>query len=273
MTSDSEKNFSLAPFLLAALQVLLVAATVYVFISGKYAPPAPITSVGVEIDHQYDMTLVVVAIAFISSQLGLAWVILRYRDHGQKVLFSRGNNTLEALWTTITAVVFVGLGLAGGRAWANSRNLPETPDMIRIEVTEAQFAFNFRYAGPDGKFGRIDPKQVDASLGNPLGLDPSDPAGADDIVVPTLTLPVDHEVELLLRSQDVIHSFFVRELRLQQDAVPGLIVPLRFKADKIGRYEVVCTQLCGLGHSNMHTYLSVVSEADFAAFLKSGGGN
>jgi cytochrome c oxidase subunit 2 len=268
---NNGKKISLAPFLLAGLQVLLVAATTYVFLSGKYAPPAPITAVGVAIDHQYDMTLAVVAVAFISSQLGLAFVVLRYRDHGQKVLFSRGNNTLEALWTSITAVVFVGLGLLGGRAWANSRDLPATPDLVTIEVTEAQFAFDFRYPGPDGKFGRIDPKQVDASLGNPLGLDSNDPASADDIVVPTLTIPVDREVELLFRSQDVIHNFFVRELRLQQDAVPGLIVPIRFKAEKIGHYEVVCTQLCGLGHSNMHTYLDVVSSTDFAAFLKNGG--
>ena len=87
--------------------------------------------------------------------------------------------------------------------------------------------------------------------------------------MPTLTVPVNRQVELLIRSQDVIHNFFVRELRLQQDAVPGMVIPIHFTAEKIGRYEVVCTQLCGLGHSRMHTYLDVVSDADYDAFLKS----
>ena len=262
---------SVAPFLFSALQLLMVLATVYVFLSKKFAPPAAITAAGVAIDHQYNMTLAVTATVFILSQLGLGFVVLRYRDHGQKVEFSHGNNTLEYLWTSVTAILFVGLGLLGGKAWANGRIVPVKPGAIRIEVTEDQFVFNFRYPGPDGKFGRLDPKQINASLGNPIGIDASDPAGADDLVVPTLTVPVNQEVELLIRSEDVIHSFFVRELRLQQDAVPGLVVPVHFTADKIGQYEIVCTQLCGLGHSNMHSYLNVVSADDYAAFLKNGG--
>lgn len=249
----------------------MVLTTVGVFVSKKYSPPPAITAAGRAIDHQYDMTLVVAGVAFILSQLGLAYVVLRYRDHGQRVQFFRGSNKLEILWTSITAICFVGLGLLGGHAWADGRITAPSADPIRIEVTESQFVFNFRYPGPDGKFGRLDPKQVNSSFGNLIGVDASDPAGADDLVVPTLTIPVNHEVELLIRGQDVIHSFFVRELRLQQDALPGLVVPLHFTADKIGKYEIVCTQLCGLGHSNMHSYLNVVSEEDYAAFLKNGG--
>jgi cytochrome c oxidase subunit 2 len=79
---------------------------------------------------------------------------------------------------------------------------------------------------------------------------------------------MNHEVNLLIRSQDVIHNFYVRELRIQQDAMPGMVVPLHFTANAIGQYEVVCTQLCGLGHSRMHSYLNVVSDADYEAFLK-----
>jgi cytochrome c oxidase subunit 2 len=257
--------------LFSALLILLVVATVSVFVSGKYAPPAAITAAGRAIDHQYDLTLTITAVVFVLSQLGLAFVVFRYQDHGQEVEFSRGNTTLQLLWTSLTAILFVGLGLLGEKAWANGRMFTSSPDAVRIEVTENQFVFNFRYPGPDGKFGRLDPRQISASLGNPLGLDSADPAGNDDIVVPTLTVPVNQEIELFLRSQDVIHSFFVRELRLQQDAVPGLVVPLRFKAEKLGHYEIVCTQLCGLGHSNMHSYMDVVSQADFDAFLKNGG--
>ena len=254
---------------LSLIIVVLVAVTVYVFASEFVLPrPAPITSVGAEIDHQYDLTLAVTGTVFMLSQLGLAFAILQFRDHGQKAHFTRGNNTLEAIWTTATIVLFLGLGLMGHKAWAEVRFTAAEPNAIQVEVTDNQFVFNFRYPGPDGKFGRLDPKQISASTGNPLGIDPNDPAGKDDIVVPTLTVPVNHEVNLLIRSQDVIHNFYVRELRIQQDAMPGMVIPLHFTANTIGQYEVVCTQLCGLGHSRMHSYLNVVSDADYDAFLK-----
>jgi cytochrome c oxidase subunit II len=256
------------PAVLSLLLVILVAVTVYYFASGMYAPPPAITAVGAAIDHQYDLTLTVVATVFILSQLGLAFAIFRFRDHGQKAHFTRGNNTMEVIWTAATIILFVGLGLMGRKAWAEVRFTDAAPDAIPVEVTENQFVFNFRYPGPDGKFGRLNPRLISASTGNPLGIDSSDPASKDDIVVPTLTVPVNHEVQLLIRSQDVIHNFYVRELRLQQDATPGMVVPLHFTANTIGKYEIVCTQLCGLGHSRMHSYLNVVSDADYAAFLK-----
>jgi cytochrome c oxidase subunit 2 len=254
--------------LLALLIVLLVGWTVYTFGAGKYQPPAPITQIGQEIDVQYQRTLWVTGIVFVLSQLGLAWAIFRFRDRGQRATFSRGNNTLEAVWTTATIVLFLGLGVMARHAWAATHFVEADSDAIRVEVTGNQFVWNFRYAGPDGKFGRLDNAKVSSSSGNPLGLDAKDTAGKDDIVVPTLTVPVDHQVELLLRSQDVIHSFFVRELRLKQDAVPGMVIPIHFTATQIGRYEIVCTQLCGLGHYRMRSFLDVVSDADYQKFLK-----
>jgi cytochrome c oxidase subunit II len=86
--------------------------------------------------------------------------------------------------------------------------------------------------------------------------------------VPSLTVPVNRPVELLLRSQDVVHNFFVRELRLQQDAVPGMVIPLHFTAIRIGHYEIVCTQLCGLGHYRMRSFLNVLSAPDYQNFLR-----
>jgi cytochrome c oxidase subunit 2 len=255
--------------MLALLIVILVVVTVYVFAAELYPVPAPITSVGKAVDHQYDLTLYVTGTVFILSQLGLAFAVFRFRDHGQKAHFTRGSNTLEALWTSATIILFIGLGLMGRKAWADVRFAEPAANAIQVEVTENQFVFNFRYPGPDGKFGKLDPKQISASTGNPVGVDSNDAAGKDDIVVPTLTVPVNHQVELLLRSQDVIHNFFVRELRLQQDAVPGMVIPIHFTANQIGQYEIVCTQLCGLGHSRMHSYLNVVSDSDYDAFLKS----
>jgi cytochrome c oxidase subunit 2 len=256
------------PAILALLIVIMVAATVYVFAANLYPAPPPITSLGLLVDHQYDRTLYLCAVVFILSQLGLAYAIFRFRDRGQRAKFSHGNNTMELVWTTATIILFLGLGFLGRRAWAESRFTQAGPDALQVEVTANQFVFNFRYAGPDGKFGRVDPKLVSASTGNPLGLDPKDPAGNDDIVVPTLTVPVNREVELMLRSQDVIHNFYVRELRLQQDAMPGMIIPIHFTATVIGQYEIVCTQLCGLGHYRMRSFLNVVSDADYAKFLK-----
>ena len=114
------------PALLSLIIVALVAITVYVFASNLpwAVRPAPITSVGAEIDHQYDLTLAVTATVFILSQLGLAFAIFNFRDHGQKAHFSRGSNTLEAIWTTATIVLFLGLGLMGHKAWAEVRFTP-----------------------------------------------------------------------------------------------------------------------------------------------------
>lgn len=240
----------------------------YVFIARFYPAPPPISHDARLVDRQYVFTLYVTGTAFVLAQLGLAWAVFRFRDRGQKASSVRGNVVLEILWTSVTALAFVGLGILGGNAWADARFAPSAPGAIQIEVTTNQFVYTFRYPGSDGKFGRLDPALVSAPTGNPLGIDPNDPAGKDDIVASELTVPVNHPIELLLRSQDVVHNFFVRELRLQQDAVPGMVIPLHFRADRIGTYEIVCTQLCGLGHYKMHGLLHIVSPSDFEAYLK-----
>jgi cytochrome c oxidase subunit 2 len=254
--------------LLAALLVALVTATVYIFAARLFPPPPPITTDALLVDRQYNLTLYVTGAAFIVVQLGLACAVLRFRDRGQRAHFTRGNFLLEVLWTSVTIAAFLALGIMGRRAWANARYVPPAPQAVQVEVTTAQFAYTFRYPGPDGKFGRLDPSLINAPAGNPLGLDPNDPRGQDDIVTPTLTVPLNRPVELLIRSQDVVHNFFVRELRLQQDAVPGMVIPLQFTANRVGRYEIVCTQLCGLGHSQMYSFLDVVPEPDYEDFLR-----
>jgi|SRR5215469_3171047 len=263
-----ERGSAATAALLSLVLVAMVVLTVMYFRDPRYHPPAPITEIGKEVDLQYDLTLYVTATVFILSQLGLALAVFMFRDKGKRAHFTRGNNTMEFLWTSATIILFLGLGILGRKAWADTRFTEPQPDAIQVEVTANQFVFNFRYAGPDGKFGKLDPKLISPSTGNPLGIDPADPAGKDDIVLPTLTVPVDRQIELLIRSQDVIHNFFVRELRLQQDAVPGMMIPIHFTANTIGQYEIVCTQLCGLGHYRMRSFLNVVSAADYEKFLK-----
>jgi len=242
--------------------------TVYYFVVKKWWFPAPITDLGHEIDAQFMRTLVITGIVFVLSQLGLAWAIFRYRDRGQRAGYSHGNNTMEILWTLATTVMFVGLGIVAESAWAKVHFRGASPGAVQVEVTGQQFAWNFRYPGPDGKFGRTDPTLVDDSGGNPLGLDLSDPNATDDLVLPVIGAPVNRQVELLIRSKDVTHSFFVRELRLKQDAVPGMIVRMHFTATQTGQYEVACAELCGLGHHRMRTFLQLMTDSEYEQWLR-----
>lgn len=269
MTIKRPKGSTTAAVLFALAIVILVAHVVIFFASRQFAAPAPISSNASDIDRQYRLTLWVVGILFVAAQLALAFAALRFRDRGQRARFLPGNVAIEIAGAAAAIIIFLGLGFLGRKAWAAVRYAGPPTGSIQIEVTEMQFQFLFRYPGADGQFGRIDPALISAATGNPLGIDQNSPAGRDDIVASgTLAVPIGRPIELLLRSQDVIHSFFVRELRLQQDAVPGMIIPIHFTPDKIGKYDIVCTQLCGLGHSKMHAVMQVMTDADYENFLK-----
>ena len=135
-----------------------------------------------------------------------------------------------------------------------------------VRVVGTQFAWNIQYPGPDGKFGRTDIKLVGSD--NPLGLDRSDPAAKDDITtINQLNLPVDRPVLVHLSSMDVIHSFGLYEMRVKQDAIPGIQIPVWFIPNRIGEYEIACSQLCGLGHFRMRGFVNIKTEADFQKWL------
>jgi len=252
---------------LAIFLVLFVGVTLYIFVMKIWWYPPAINDFGREIDAQFARTFVITGISFIGAQLGLAWVVWRYRANGGRAKYVEGNNTLEAVWTTATVVLFVGLGIMGRTAWAQLHFESAPPSAMVIEVTGKQFNWIFRYPGKDGVFGRTEAKYVDET--NPVGIDPKDPAGQDDVVTLTLGVPVGREIKLLEKSQDVTHGFFVRELRLKQDALPGMIIPVHFHVDpgKEGDYEIACTQLCGSGHQRMRATLKVMTEPDFEKWL------
>jgi cytochrome c oxidase subunit 2 len=259
----SEKGSTTVAFTLAFIIVAFTAISVYLFAAKTWWFPPAITDFGTQIDAQFHRTLVITGIVFVLGQLGLAWVIFRYRDQGQKIDFFEGNSTMEFVWTVATVILFVGLGLYGEHAWAEAHFQGAAPGAIQVEITGQQFTWNIRYAGPDGQWGQTKPELVSASSGNPLGLDPRDPAAKDDIVSPVMYVPVGREVELLIRTQDVTHSFYVRELRLKQDAVPGVVIHMHFTANVPGEYEIACAELCGLGHYRMRSFLYVVSQAEY----------
>ena len=255
-------------FLLALVISLITLVSMYIFAAKTWWFPPLISEQRAAYDEQFMLTLVVTGIIFFFAQLGLCYAVFRYRDRGGRAHYSHGNTKMEIIWTSATAVLFVGLVLVGQHIWAQV-HLQEAPaDAVQIEIMAQQFAWNFRYSGPDGQFGRVSPELMDESVGNPLGLDYDDPAATDDLVMPVIAVPVDRPVEVIMRSKDVIHSFFVREMRIKQDVVPGMETRLHFTANTVGRYEVPCTELCGLGHSQMRTYLLVMSEQDFQDWLR-----
>jgi cytochrome c oxidase subunit 2 len=215
-------------------------------------------------------------ISFLLAQFVLAYFIWRFsnRPPDAKILkFPGGAKGLVIAAILVVGIEVMALGIFGVKAWASVYLTPPAADAMPIQVQAGQFAFYFRYPGADGKFGGIHPEMVNEGTQNIFGLDPEHDVDArDDVVTAEMAIPVNKEVHLLMHSKDVGHSFFVRELRVQQDFVHGLDVTLHFTATKVGKYEIVCTQLCGLGHYNMKAYLEVMSQQDFDAWLKQQSG-
>lgn len=243
----------------------------HTFMGANVSQPEDISTHGAEIDKQMDETMIEAGLSFLAAQLVLGFFV--WQTAGRNGVLK--NLPGGAKYLVIAAVLLVGaeaiaLGAMGTKAWATVYFKTPAPDALPIQVQAGQFAFYFRYAGPDGKFGGLHPDKIDEGNSNFFGLDPeNDVAARDDIQSGELVIPVNKEIHLMMHAKDVGHSFYVRELRIQQDFVPGLDLSLHFTATKIGKYEILCTQLCGLGHYNMRGYLTVMSQDDFDKWLKS----
>jgi cytochrome c oxidase subunit 2 len=256
-------------FLLAVALWFICAATALPFFLKTWWPPQAISEHARTVDDQFVLTLIITGIVFIAAQGALGWVVLQFgRQRSEPASYSHGNNTMEVVWTSITAVLFIGATLMGQRVWAKVHYQGAPAGAMQVELTGQQFAWHVRYPGPDGKFGSLDIKQINDQGGNPLGIDSKDPAGKDDIMAATMPVPVGRPVEVILRTKDVTHSFFVPELRLKQDTVPGMLIRIHFTAEKTGNYEIACTELCGLGHYKMRSFLEVMEPAAFEKWLQ-----
>jgi cytochrome c oxidase subunit 2 len=256
-------------FLLAIVIWGVSAALALPFFFKTWWPPEAISAHARTVDGQFVLTLIITGIVFIAAQGALGWVVWQYgRERSEAASYSHGNNTMEVVWTSLTAVMFIGATLMGQRVWGSVHYETAPAGALQVEVTGQQFVWNMRYPGPDGKFGALDIKQINDQAGNPLGIDAKDPAGKDDIMSATMPVPAGRPVEVILRSKDVTHSFFVPELRLKQDAVPGMIIRIHFTAEKPGVYEMPCTELCGLGHYKMRSFLEVMEPAAFEKWLQ-----
>jgi cytochrome c oxidase subunit 2 len=208
-------------------------------------------------------------VLFVGWGAFLVFVLVKFRKganpradyHGAKGKISK---MLEIGIVVVEIVLLVFFAIP---AWAKRvSNFPPDSQATVVRVVGEQFAWNIHYPGADGKFGRTDISLMAAD--NPLGLDRRDPAAKDDITtINQLTLPVDKPVLVHLSTKDVIHSFGLNEMRVKQDAVPGLDIPVWFIPNRIGDYEISCSQLCGLGHYRMRGFVNIKSQADYEAFL------
>jgi cytochrome c oxidase subunit 2 len=235
------------------------------FVCKRWWFPESISTHGASVDKQFMITIIVCGIAFAAAQIGLGWAVWKFRDTANKerATYSHGNNRLEVLWTVVTAIVFISLAVMGQRVWA-ALNLNAAPaGSYTVEVVAQQFSWNFHYSGKDNVFGKTDPKLIDDSSLNYVGLDPADPNGKDDSVVSTLVIPVNRPVELVLKSKDVTHSFFVPQLRFKQDLVPGMAIRVHFTVTKVGKFELACAELCGMNHYKMKSYMLALPENEF----------
>jgi cytochrome c oxidase subunit 2 len=225
---------------------------------------------GYQIDHILEFSHWFMGALFVGWSAFFVFVLIRFRKSRHPAADHHGvtsgiSTHLEFSVVLIEAVLLIGFALP---LWAKRVNqFPETGDAILVHVVGQQFNWNFHMPGPDGEFGKRDVSLVTNS--NPVGLDPNDPAGKDDIVVlGELHVPVNRPVIIELSSKDVIHNFALVHMRIAQDAIPGSIIPMWFKPIKTGTYEVICGQLCGLGHYSMKGTVVVDEPAEYQAWLK-----
>ena len=208
--------------------------------------PENVSTYGAQIDHLFVLILWITGIIFILVEGALLFFLVRYRHReGKPAVYLHGNTLTEIIWTIVPAFIVIYLTFASQRVWARIQG-PPPPHQLEIEVKAEQFAWNIRYAGPDGQLNT-----------------------ADDLeTINQLHLPVGQVVLVYLKSKDVIHSFFLPQFRLKRDVVPGITGRVWLEATKTGAFEIVCAELCGLGHYRMRGFVTIEEPVAFQAWLE-----
>ena len=227
----------------------------------------PIASNWSYIDHTINLTFWICGAVFTAILLFTAYCVYRFRHQpGRKAVYDPESKKLE-WWLTIVTAVGVGALLAPGLVvWHQFITVPEGAS--EVEVIGQQWQWSFRLPGQDGRLGASDARHVSSS--NPLGLNPNDRDARDDVVIEAedLHLPLGKPVKVLLRSIDVLHSFYVPEFRAKMDLVPGMVSYVWFTPTRTGTFEMLCTELCGNAHYNMRAKVVVDNESDYQEWLK-----
>jgi cytochrome c oxidase subunit 2 len=226
--------------------------------------PADASAHGPALDHHLLLNLwIALALLALAHLILLAGLLAHRRTEATNLW------RIEYLPLALLAVLSGTLTIKAERLWAATRYTGASLTALQVEATGVQFAWYFRYPGPDATFGITRPQLVAPAEGNPLGLDSTDPHSADDEISSELVLPANREVDLRLDAQDVIHGFSIPELRLKQNAVPGQTIHIHFTPTTPGTYAILCTQLCGLGHYRMNATLRILPRDQFALWLAS----
>ncbi len=244
-------------FLFLLVTILCVASFVFAPMYQHWLP-VDVSQDGHAIDHLFYFILWLTGAVFIGTEVALFWFMLRYEQSSdRKVVFSHGSHSLEIIWTIIPAATLLFIAIYQMNAWAENkiRNPAAGPDGIlgtaddmppTVEVTARQFEWRLRYPGKNGILGDQD----------------------DVHVVNDLRLPVQEEILVDLKSADVLHSFFLPNLRVKQDAVPGMKIPVWFRATQKGSFDIVCAELCGWGHYKMKGRVTFVSRGEYDEWLE-----
>ena len=254
-----------------ALMFLLVGMGIGVYGSRRWMPPLA-SKHGAGIDAMLSYLMTTTGTALVVAFAILAWLIW---SGGRR---ARVSSRLTTRRTEVVVPLLLGMAMAviaeggvvaiGLPVWQEYFDAPRSAETMEIDVVAQQFFWNVRYPGPDGAFGRTLPNLVD-EVTNPLGVDPADTNGKDDIyLVNQFIVPVDRPVRIRLHSKDMIHSFFLPHFRVKQDVIPGMTPEITFVPTREGTYELACAELCGLGHYRMQGSFRVVPQAEFERLLK-----
>jgi cytochrome c oxidase subunit 2 len=237
--------------------------------SGWLGLPVQASAQAAGLDRITVLVHILMAVLFVGWSIYFVYVLARFRKRRQPVANHHGARGHWSTWTEIAvaAVEVVLLAAFSIPAWASRAN-PPAQDALLVRVTAQQFNWTIHYPGPDGQFGRVDASLVTAD--NAAGFDRQSPGAADDVIsVNQMHLPIDRPVVVQLTARDVIHSFGVPAMRVKQDAIPGMLIPVWFTPTLAGSFDIACSQLCGLGHYRMRGVITVEPPDRFAAWLAS----
>ena len=231
--------------------------------------PAQASAHAAEIDQMTALLHWLMAILFVGWGIFFVYTLIRFRQSKNPKadyvgVTSHTSSYLEIAVVVVEAVLLIGFAIP---VWAvRVSEVPAEEDATVVRVIARQFEWHIVYPGADGRFGRRSNDLITPT--NNIGLDRSDPDGADDIyTINQLNLPVDKPVIVYLSTLDVIHSFGLSSMRVKQDAIPGMEIPVWWVPTVTGEYEINCSQLCGLGHYRMRGFMNIQTEAEFQSWL------
>jgi cytochrome c oxidase subunit 2 len=253
--------------MLIALAILLVAVGTVVFHFWSPWWWTPIASNWGYVDDTINLTFVITGTVFIGVIVFVVYCLFRYRHReGRRAEYEPENKKLEWWLTGLTTVGVAGMLTPGLFVWGQFVTVPD--DATTVEVMAQQWQWSYRLPGEDGVLGTTDSRLINYE--NPFGVNPDDPHGQDDILVESdeLHLPIDQPVKVLLRSIDVLHDFYVPEFRAKMDMIPGLVTYFWLTPTRTGTFDVLCFELCGVGHYAMRGTVVVDEEADYQAWVQ-----